>query len=193
MQQYNGTIQFHRVLKANLPLKTAGKKIFFVVNNPTDTVGEIWATNNEGNVICYSVAVDVSELSNSISEVKEQIDDLNLKDQELEQQINDLFIDCGTFRTFQNGYTGSTRAYKIGRLVFVSIYATNTSFSEWEIICTLPVEIRPSNNRITTPVGGGPGTYNNGICFYVKTNGDLALTTLPAVTTEISGIAIFEL
>ena len=86
---YDGSILFERVLKANLPTKTSGKKIFFVVNQPTDTVGEIWATNNEGTVVCYSVAVDVQTLNAAMEAFKKQLTNLTETDTSLLNKIND--------------------------------------------------------------------------------------------------------
>lgn len=87
---YDGSILFERVLKANLPTKTSGKKIFFVVNQPTDTVGEIWATNNEGTVVCYSVAVDVQTLNAAMEAFQKQLANLTETDTSLLNKINDL-------------------------------------------------------------------------------------------------------
>lgn len=74
--QYEGTILFERVLKANLPTKTAGSKIFFVVTNVSDTIGEIWASGSDGVVRRYSIAADIATINATLVAVQQQINDL---------------------------------------------------------------------------------------------------------------------
>ena len=92
INQYDGTILFERVLKSNLPTKASGKRIFFVVNNPTDTVGEIWATNKDGGLVCYSMAMNLEEVIQLLGNVQQAITDMKngSKSGSLQQQINIL-------------------------------------------------------------------------------------------------------
>lgn len=78
--QYEGTILFERVLKANLPTKTAGSKIFFVVNNVSDTIGEIWASGSDGVVRCYSIAADIATINATLVAVQQQLNVLKYSD-----------------------------------------------------------------------------------------------------------------
>lgn len=94
---YNGSIQWHRILKENLPAKVSGRHVFFVVEHITDTVGSIYASLNDGTVKCFANAVDITSVQNAISALQTSIADMKdgTKEGSLQKQINVLSAERG--------------------------------------------------------------------------------------------------
>lgn len=140
INQYDGTILFERVLKSNLPTKASGKRIFFVVNNPTDTVGEIWATNKDGGLVCYSMAMNLEEVIQLLGNVQQAITDMKngSKSGSLQQQINNLidghivtdFNDIPNTERFIKSGVNASNAPSIAQFVGIrALWDSNFSFT----------------------------------------------------------------